>query len=109
MTLQQRRVARHHHKEARRLFGPDSRTCVVCRNSADTGLGFKGDAAWCVDGLRHLGLPAEAAVATFMLIYGGVPEGEVPMPLVVCESCATAAHLNVRPLALGVPVYSPES
>ncbi|WP_370943976.1 hypothetical protein AB5J62_33385 [Amycolatopsis sp. cg5] len=79
----------------------------------DTGLAFIGDAAFASAGLTALGIPADQVKTTLAAVTGDVnaelPEGDFPVVVRVCESCARRAELEVG-LWPNVPMYTrPES
>jgi hypothetical protein len=93
------------------LDGTYTGSCVVCLQGCDTALAFRGEAAWVIAGLRVLGLPADEAEETLTEITGNAPgmepDGELTIPVRVCESCvqATKTGMRVGPLHEPVPVY----
>jgi hypothetical protein len=95
------------------LDGSYTGSCVVCLQGCDTALAFRGEAEWVIAGLRVLGLPSDEAEQTLAHITGCapgmVPNGELTIPVRVCESCAQASGAGMR-VGLAhaeVPVYQP--
>jgi hypothetical protein len=78
------------------LDGTGRDSCLFCKRGTDSGLAFRGSAEWVIVALVKLGMMGEVASAL-------VGEGAVTFPIRVCAECA--APLEVRPVALGVPVY----
>ncbi len=78
-------------------------SCIVCRRSTDTGLGFVGEAEWVVAGLTNLGICEERAFAVASQMTGNppgtLPDGEVSLAFRVCADCAGKVDLVVGPLS----------
>jgi hypothetical protein len=93
------------------LDGTYTGACVVCLQGCDTALAFRGEAEWVIAGLRVLGLPGDEAEKTLTDITGCepgmVPNGELTVPVRVCETCVQASGTGMRVgLATAeIPVY----
>jgi hypothetical protein len=93
------------------LDGTYTGSCVVCLQGCDTALAFRGEAEWVIAGLMHLGLPHEEAEDTLSHVTdcapGMVPDGELTIPVRVCESCvqASGTGMHVGPAHAQIPVY----
>lgn len=92
------------------LRGDYRGSCVACMQGTDTGLAFVGDARFAAAGLTALGIPDDQVQFTLAAATGNVdgrlPEGEMPVVVRVCGSCAGRAHLEVG-LWPEVPMYTP--
>jgi hypothetical protein len=93
------------------IDGTYSGSCVVCLQGCDTALAFRGEAEWIIAGLRVLGLPSGEAEQTLAHATGCdpdmVPNGELTVPVRVCESCvqATGTGMRVGLAVAEVPIY----
>jgi hypothetical protein len=88
-------------------------SCVVCLQGCDTGLAFRGEAEWIIAGLQVLGLPAHEAETTVTAYTGCepglVPDGELTVPVRVCEACvqASGTRMRVGLVRAEIPIYQP--
>lgn len=91
------------------LRGDYAGSCVACMQGTDTGLAFIGDAVFAAAGLTALGIPEDQVQFTLAAaagnVDGEVPEGEMPVVVRVCASCASRADLEVG-LWPEVPMYT---
>ncbi len=94
------------------LDGSYRDTCIVCFTPTDTGLGFRGEAEWCIAGIRVLGVPEDHAYPTFRegwidsgheLGDGEVPDGVIDVPVRVCAGCVSKCPADFPAPVLAVP------
>jgi hypothetical protein len=85
------------------LQGTYGGSCVVCLQGCDTGLAFWGEAEWIIAGMTNLGIPQQEALImledAFGCPPGTVPDGQIELPLTVCEACMARSGLGM-PLGL---------
>lgn len=95
------------------LDGTYTGSCAVCLQGCDTALAFRGEAEWALAGLRVLGVPGDEAEKILTLVTGCepgmVPNGELTVPVRVCETCvqASGTGMHVGLASAEVPVYQP--
>jgi hypothetical protein len=96
-----------------RLNGTYTSSCVVCLQGCDTALAFRGEAEWVIAGLCVLWVPLDEAgkILTFATGCepGMVPNGELTVPVRVCETCVQTSGTGMRVglVSAEVPVYQP--
>ena len=86
--------------------------CISCSSTTDTGLGFVGDAGWCVEALQRI-VPRSDAEEVVLEVaardHGTTPEQLTEMSCVItlCRNCAHLTGFRVRNLVAseGLVIY----
>lgn len=82
--------------------------CVACMTGTDTGLAFIGNAEFAAAGLIALGIPQDQVplilAAAIGSTDGRLPEGDLPVVVRACASCARTSELEVG-LWPDIPLY----